>query len=189
MEWFKKNAANLISFTRIIFVPLLVYFVISGMYLQFVVLYIFLLVGDAIDGTVARILKSESRIGSLIDSLSDYLFYPTILILFIYIFRNYFLVYKFLIIVPAIFTVVPKIVGILYLKNIPHLHLVLWQATNYIVAMWIILSMTFGFNYYFLLVVDMFVLSASMEELLIHIIGKDKLDQSVRSIFNLWKQK
>ena len=73
MNFFKKNAANLITLIRIFGAIALI--VLEPLSLPFFIVYGVCGLSDAFDGLVARKLGISSTFGSALDSLSDLLFY------------------------------------------------------------------------------------------------------------------
>lgn len=73
MNFFKKNAANLITLIRIFGAIALI--TLEPLSLPFFIVYGVCGLSDAFDGLVARKLGVESSFGSALDSLSDLLFY------------------------------------------------------------------------------------------------------------------
>lgn len=74
----KKNIANIITFTRIIGTIVMAFSRVRSK--LFYVFYIFSGLTDVLDGYVARKLKIESDFGRKLDSISDLLFYTTMMI-------------------------------------------------------------------------------------------------------------
>ncbi len=66
---------NLLSASRIVFLPLLFILLYNGHYYPFLVGYILLGSTDFFDGLIARRLKMVSHFGKELDSLADLLFY------------------------------------------------------------------------------------------------------------------
>ena len=62
---------NIISGLRLLFIPIFVFFFANEFYM--ISLYIFLIMGisDALDGMIARYLKSESSVGAYLDAIAD----------------------------------------------------------------------------------------------------------------------
>lgn len=73
MNFFKKNAANLITLIRIFGAIALI--MLEPLSLPFFIVYGVCGLSDAFDGLVARKLGIQSSFGSALDSLSDLLFY------------------------------------------------------------------------------------------------------------------
>lgn len=68
-----KNIANYISITRIVTSIGLI--ATNTFSISFNILYIYCGISDILDGYIARKTKSESRIGSILDSISDLIFF------------------------------------------------------------------------------------------------------------------
>lgn len=188
MSWLKKNLANLISLTRILFLPLVVYSAIYGFNNWFVFFVLASFFGDAIDGTVARKLKTESEFGRKMDSFADYIFYPVLLLTFFYLFKQDIFSNYIYILLPVSFFLIPKLIGFYYLKTYPLIHLRAWQITGYPLILWILISVYFGFNILILKIICALTFIGFVEESLIFLIRKDKVDQSINSIFQLLRK-
>lgn len=185
MNWFRKNIANIVSVTRIVFLPFIIYFGLNGYNQYFVTLFILAFVGDAIDGTIARKLKIESEFGRLMDTIADYLFYPGSVLTILYIYRNDLVQDYIYFILPIIFFFVPKLIGFYFLKTYPHLHLRSWQVVSYPLSLWIIFSILYGFNIPLLIVINGLAILGFTEESLIYLIKREKTDQNINSIFQI----
>lgn len=74
----KKNIANIITFTRIIGTVVMAF--TSVLSNTFYIAYIYAGISDVIDGFVARKLNIQSDFGRKLDSVSDLLFYTTMMI-------------------------------------------------------------------------------------------------------------
>jgi phosphatidylglycerophosphate synthase len=69
------NAANILSASRFVLLPVPIIFVLLDMRLAFVIAYIILGSTDFFDGIVARRFKMVSELGKKLDSFSDLFFY------------------------------------------------------------------------------------------------------------------
>jgi len=74
---FKKNFANLITFSRIVG-SLILLFINTNLKLFYLV-YTYCGLSDVLDGLIARRTKTESEFGSKLDSISDLLFFGILL--------------------------------------------------------------------------------------------------------------
>ncbi len=73
------NIPNLLTVLRLVFAPLIFYLILSSrQYLAFI-LFIVVVLSDAFDGYIARKYKQSSRIGKLLDPISDKLLYAFVL--------------------------------------------------------------------------------------------------------------
>ena len=74
------NVPNIISFFRIILIPLFVYFLINGNFIFALCTFIIASLADALDGWAARKLKQITELGKFIDPLADKLLVVSALI-------------------------------------------------------------------------------------------------------------
>ncbi len=66
---------NILSVSRIVFLPLLYYFVFANNHLAFTIAYIFISSTDFFDGLIARKFNQITDIGKTLDSVADILLY------------------------------------------------------------------------------------------------------------------
>lgn len=66
---------NILSLSRIVFLPLLYYFVFTNNHLAFTIAYIFISSTDFFDGLIARKWNQITDIGKTLDSVADILLY------------------------------------------------------------------------------------------------------------------
>jgi CDP-diacylglycerol--glycerol-3-phosphate 3-phosphatidyltransferase len=69
------NLPNLLSLSRIVFLPLLYFFAWMGASFEFLIAYIIIGATDALDGFLARLLKQVTSLGKVLDTVADILFY------------------------------------------------------------------------------------------------------------------
>ena len=65
------NIPNFLSLLRIILVPAIVIFLIQGSYGIALITFAFAGLTDAVDGTLARLLKSQTKLGAYLDPIAD----------------------------------------------------------------------------------------------------------------------
>jgi len=71
------NIPNLLSLTRIILVPVFVIFLIQDKYYSALIIFIIAGLTDALDGTMARLLNAQAKLGSYLDPIADKLLLTT----------------------------------------------------------------------------------------------------------------
>jgi len=71
------NIPNLLSLTRIILVPVLIIFLIQDKYYNALIVFIIAGLTDALDGTMARLLNAQTKLGSYLDPIADKLLLTT----------------------------------------------------------------------------------------------------------------
>jgi cardiolipin synthase (CMP-forming) len=65
------NIPNFLSLLRIILVPVVVIFLIQGSYGKALITFTFAGLTDALDGTLARLLNSQTKLGAYLDPIAD----------------------------------------------------------------------------------------------------------------------
>ena len=65
------NIPNFLSLLRIILVPVIVIFLIQGLYARALIVFVIAGLTDALDGALARFLNKQTELGSFLDPLAD----------------------------------------------------------------------------------------------------------------------
>jgi cardiolipin synthase (CMP-forming) len=65
------NIPNFLSLLRIILVPVIVIFLIQGLYTKALIVFVIAGLTDALDGALARLLNKQTKLGSFLDPLAD----------------------------------------------------------------------------------------------------------------------
>lgn len=105
---------NLISFIRLILIPVFCIYLIEGNKEILIILFLIIFVGDALDGFIARKLKQETVFGKFFDAIVDTVFiFSSIIIL--YIIGQISLLYAILLLIPRAFTFLKGVYN--YIKN------------------------------------------------------------------------
>jgi cardiolipin synthase (CMP-forming) len=65
------NIPNFLSLLRIILVPVIVIFLIQGLYGKALIIFVCAGLTDALDGTLARLLNSQTVLGAYLDPIAD----------------------------------------------------------------------------------------------------------------------
>ncbi len=71
------NIPNFLSLIRIILVPVFVIFLIQGEYYNALIIFVIAGLTDALDGTMARLLNAQTKLGSYLDPIADKLLLAT----------------------------------------------------------------------------------------------------------------
>ncbi|WP_341760191.1 CDP-alcohol phosphatidyltransferase family protein [Candidatus Endowatersipora endosymbiont of Watersipora subatra] len=79
------TVANLITFLRVLLVPLIVWAMLSDCILIAFVLLILAGLSDAIDGSVARLFNQQSKLGTLLDPFADKILLVSVFIVLSYL--------------------------------------------------------------------------------------------------------
>lgn len=183
MNFFKKNAANLITLIRIFGAIALI--MLEPLSLPFFIVYGVCGLSDAFDGLVARKLGIQSSFGSALDSLSDLLFYGVMAAKLFPTFQRLLLPYQWVIIaVPTALHFIAYIICAIKFNRFSAIHTYANKALGLLVyafpfcfigeipLLWTI----------YMIVGGVIALYGSVEINLIHIIAK-RYDTRNKSIF------
>ena len=183
MNFFKKNAANLITLIRIFGAIALV--ALEPLSVPFFIVYGVCGLSDAFDGLVARKLGIQSTFGSALDSLSDLLFYGVMAAKLFPTFQRLLLPYQWAIIVtPTALHFIAYIICAIKFNRFSAIHTYANKALGLLV---------YAFPFFFIgeipllwtiymIVGGTIALYSGVEINLIHIIAK-KYDTRNKSIF------
>ena len=183
MNFFKKNAANLITLIRIFGAIALI--MLEPLSLPFFIVYGVCGLSDAFDGLVARKLGVQSSFGSALDSLSDLLFYGVMAAKLFPTFQRLLLPYQWVIIgVPTALHFIAYIICAIKFSRFSAIHTYANKALGLLV---------YAFPFFFIgeipllwtiymIVGGVIALYGSIEIDLIHILAK-KYDTRNKSIF------
>lgn len=109
---------NIITLGRLLLTPFFIIALVYGKKEIAVLLFAAIALGDGLDGLSARIMKQKTRIGSLLDSVTDWLVILSVLITFIFI-KTYLLIsIIILFLIPAGIILVTKGIYIMKRKKI-----------------------------------------------------------------------
>lgn len=183
MNFFKKNAANLITLIRIFGAIALI--MLEPLSLPFFIVYGVCGLSDAFDGLVARKLGIQSSFGSALDSLSDLLFYGVMAAKLFPTFQRLLLPYQWVIIgVPTALHFIAYIICAIKFNRFSAIHTYANKALGLLV---------YAFPFFFIgeipllwtiymIVGGVIALYGSVEINLIHIIAK-RYDTRNKSVF------
>ncbi|MFH2020452.1 MAG: CDP-alcohol phosphatidyltransferase family protein [archaeon] len=117
---------NIITSTKFVLLPVMVYYAAVKNYTLFLVLYIVNWVGDILDGYLARRLNMQTKLGYMLDTLTDTLFIIATYIS-LYLFWREFILDN--LVFPILFVIIHIITNIIWktrFNKILNLHL--WSA-------------------------------------------------------------
>lgn len=155
----KKNEfltiPNLITFYRLLVVPLILYFILTGNEKLFAIFLIISLLSDILDGVIARRFQMETEFGAKLDSFADNFNYVLAFIGMI-VFKmddlRPHLMSFYVFIGMLVLTVV---VSLIKFRKFPSFHLYITKIGGYIQGAFIIVLFTLGFYapfYYFVII-------------------------------------
>jgi cardiolipin synthase len=186
MGFFKKHTANLITATRIIFLPLLYYFVYYDMRGAFLITFILIGSTDFFDGLVARKFNMVSKLGKFLDTVADILFYFSTAYFFYeffpeYLIPNFPLFYIFLVFYLGSFTV-----STIIAKRPIMLHTSLLRLNAVFVFSLVILSFLMPTTYVLSVILILFMIGLTESMLIFIFFGP--ADQDTKSFISLIKK-
>jgi phosphatidylglycerophosphate synthase len=181
------NLANIITLSRLIFLPVLYLFVLLDMRLAFLIAYIIIGSTDFLDGLIARKFNIVTRLGKMLDSIADI---PLYISNAFFLYRLYpeFLEPNFLILI--IFFIVfftSFIVSYIKTKKLIMMHTSLLRYNAVLVYFLIISSYFINTSLFVAIVLSIFII-AFIEEIIIFI-KFGQVDPDTKSIFVLLKNK
>ena len=146
---------NLITLYRLLMVPVILYFAVSGREKLFAIFLVINLISDIIDGYIARRFKMESEIGAKLDSFADNFNYVLAIIGF-FIFKMDDLRPHFVSLIIFIsMLLLTVIVPLIKFGKFPSFHLYVTKIGGYIQGAFFICLFTIGFIapfYYFMII-------------------------------------
>ncbi len=145
---------NLITTYRLLMVPVILYFAISGREKLFAIFLVINLVSDIIDGYIARRFKMETEIGAKLDSFADNFNYVLAFIGFFIFKLEDFRPHIISLIIFFSMLVLTVIVPLIKFRKFPSYHLYTTKIGGYIQGAFFICLFTIGFItpfYYFMI--------------------------------------
>lgn len=183
MKFIRNHCANAITVSRIILLPLLVYYVYAHMKTEFFVLMFILAASDFIDGTVAHLLHTESDFGRKLDSIADFCFYPIMSIGSVILLNVVSVIPISIVCIPFISPVIGQLTSLCINGKLPLWHLWSWRATTWITNIFIICSVLWGVQVWLYLILIAVGWYALIEEIAILIRDKGKYNLDIHSYF------
>lgn len=139
------NIPNILSVSRIILVIPLLYSAITNEKTLFLIIFIIGGLTDILDGTIARKFKTTTELGSKLDSIADYVFYPIGLASLFFLTPEVILENKVLMITTGLLALMLIIIKLISKKFItPHHYLSKISAAS--VYILIIYTLALGYN-------------------------------------------
>jgi cardiolipin synthase len=146
---------NLITTYRLLMVPVILYFAISGREKLFAIFLVINLVSDIIDGYIARRFKMETEIGSRLDSFADNFNYVLAFIGFFVFKMDDFRPHIVSLIIFISMLILTVIVSLIKFRKFPSYHLYTTKVGGYIQGAFFICLFLIGFItpfYYFMVI-------------------------------------
>jgi cardiolipin synthase (CMP-forming) len=179
------NIPNLLSASRIIFLPILYMFVFSDMPFAFLITFIVLGSTDFFDGYLARKLNQVTPLGKALDTIADMLFYFSTAYFLYILYPEYISPNTVLLLVFLGFYVFAYVLSIFYYKRPVQVHTTLLRFGATLVYALVILSYMFDTAHVITIILITFILGC-LEEMWMFI-RFGRVDIDTKSIWDLYK--
>ncbi|UCD04656.1 MAG: CDP-alcohol phosphatidyltransferase family protein [candidate division WOR-3 bacterium] len=85
MKRYSMTISNVITISRLVLLPIIVYFILTGSRMMAFIVMLISLLSDGLDGYLARKLHQESELGRFLDPLCDKIFLAGVLLTLLYV--------------------------------------------------------------------------------------------------------
>lgn len=187
----RQQVANIISFSRLGFLP---FIVLAGLLKQpevFVGLFAVQLSLDAVDGFIARRLHIESDLGRRLDTVIDLSIWLPSMVLFVWLvwdeFARVFPTYPHVFVVPTITSVLMYVTAYHYLHAVAAIHLYTGKLAS---ALVLLLMVTMLLDRFYPLLGYLTACAGvvyHLEAMVIYFLRKDQTDENVTSILQVFR--
>jgi CDP-diacylglycerol--glycerol-3-phosphate 3-phosphatidyltransferase len=179
---------NLITLYRLLVFPLVLYFAIAGKEALFTIFLVISLLSDALDGFIARLLKSETEIGARLDSFADNLNY---LLVFtgIFVFKlEDFIPHKVSLLIFIGILMFTVILSLIKFGKFPSFHLYITKVGGYVQGAFFICLFTIGFIEPFYYLVIIWGILGAVEHIIIQMMIPE-MRSNVKGLYWIFKEK
>ncbi len=179
---------NLITLYRLLVFPLILYFAIAGKEALFTIFLVISLLSDALDGFIARLLKSETEIGARLDSFADNLNY---LLVFtgIFVFKlEDFIPHKVSLLIFIGILMFTVILSLIKFGKFPSFHLYITKVGGYVQGAFFICLFTIGFIEPFYYLVIIWGILGAVEHIIIQMMIPE-MRSNVKGLYWIFKEK
>jgi len=183
MNFLKRNSANIITLSRIVFLPLLYYFVYHDMRGSFLLTFVVVGSTDFFDGLVARKFNIVSKMGKFLDTVADILFYFSTAYFFYELFPEYLIPNLPLFVIFLFFYFGSYLVSLVICKRPIMLHTTLLRLNAVFVFSLVILSFIMHTTYVLSIILIIFMIGLTESMLIFIFFGA--VDQDTKSIYSL----
>ena len=180
-----KTIPNLLSLSRIVFLPLLYVFALMDLRLAFLIAYILIGSTDAFDGYIARKYNMVSEFGKTIDSFADILFYVSTAYFLFVLYPERLLANSVLVITFFVQFIFSFILSAILIKKPVMMHTMMLRYTAVLVYVLVVTSYFFDTTLFLSVILILYIVGFA-EEMLIFVFYGD-VDRDTKSIFHLKK--
>lgn len=185
----KGNWANIITSSRLLFLPLFIISAIADQPRVLAGLFVFHSAVDVLDGLVARWLHTQSDFGRRLDTLVDMLVWIPGVLIFLWFVRDElsaaFSAYPHLFIVPVITSILMNLIAYHYLGSFAAMHLYTAKLTAGMVFILLLIMLIEGFSPLLGYLTAIIGIIYHLEASAIYLLKKGQTDENVTSLWQV----
>lgn len=193
MRWGKRHAANIITGSRLMFLPLFILAAALNQSTLFVGLFILHSLVDILDGIVARQLHIQSDFGRQLDTIVDALVWIPGVLLFLWFLRDdldtVFSAYPHLFIIPILTSLLMNLTAYAYLRRFAAIHLYTAKLTAALIFVLLMVMLLDKFYPLLGYVTAITGVLYHLEAMSIYFLRKAKTDENVTSLWEVVRQR
>ncbi len=182
-----RNIPNILSLFRIIAAPFLLLAGWLGMVNLFYILFGLMLLSDALDGIIARVLDQTSELGARLDSYGDILTYLSTPLAVWWLWPDLIKKEIYYIIAAIIIYVLPSVFSLIKFGKLASYHTWITKFSAVMMSIGVVILLGFGHNILFHLAVYFLVIEMIENILITMILHKQYTD--VHSLWHAWKKR
>lgn len=182
-----RNIPNILSLFRIIAAPFLLLAGWLGMVNLFYILFGLMLLSDALDGIIARVLDQTSELGARLDSYGDILTYLSTPLAVWWLWPDLIKKEIYYIIAAIIIYVLPSVFSLIKFGKLASYHTWITKFSAVMMSIGVVILLGFGHNILFHLAVYFLMIEMIENILITMILHKQYTD--VHSLWHAWKKR
>ena len=182
------NLPNILSFIRILSVPVLIYLAWEGNEKSFFYLLIFAALTDALDGFIARTWNMKTQLGAKLDSTADFLLYIAAIYGIFSLKLDEFGSWSIFFYLLVFFMIFPDVYALIRFGKISSLHLYSWKIGAVLLTLFVFWLFYEGFELLLFVPVVLWMGLAFLENMIIQIMSPVPLTNA-KSLYHFMKNK
>lgn len=182
------NIPNILSFIRILSVPVLIYLAWEENEKAFFYLLIFAALTDALDGFIARTWNMKTQLGAKLDSTADFLLYIAAIYGIFALKLDEFGSWSIFFYLLVFFMIFPDVYALIRFGKISSLHLYSWKIGAVLLTLFVFWLFYEGFELLLFVPVVLWMGLAFLENMIIQIMSPVPLTNA-KSLYHFMKNK
>jgi len=172
--------ADKITIARTLLLPFMWVFALLNYRLALALLLLLNLIGDILDGYIARKTKKPTKFGARLDAYSDYAVSFSIIIWLYLLIPEIYLDNKILVLVLIAFLSIPFILSSVIFKRAPEYHLISNKINSTIVYIFFFHALLFGYSRVLLYILGVSITINVIEKVILLV--KGEMDENIKSV-------